>query len=136
MMACMNGGYEGTDNPDSIRIDNEPYINFNVGIGGMDYITTFSQLKKEYKIMVFRNKHGRNISRGYLIEKPTTVLQFKYHFGNIDDPDEVFESELTYYDVWNYDAIVSYGETEENENKAREWFKKKQEEERSMTRHD
>ena len=130
----MNGGYEGTDDPDSIRIDNEPYINFSVGIGGMDYITTFSQLKTEYKAMVFINKHGRTISRVYIMPKSTTVKQFKYNFGNPDDPDELVESGLTYGNT--VDAIVGYGDTEENEKKAREWFEKKRKEERSMTKHD
>jgi hypothetical protein len=120
----VNGGFGGSDNPDSICIDNEPYLCFSVGISDMDYITTLSQLKNEYKVLVWKNKHGRIISRGYLISKSKTIESFKTYFNSISHGEEIVESEPTCFNMYDHDLIVSYGDTEENQNKAREWVKK------------
>lgn len=120
----VNGGFGGSDNPDSICIDNEPYLCFSVGMSDMDYITTLSQLKNEYKVLVWKNRHGCIISRGYLISKSKTIESFKTYFNSIIDGEEVFESEPTCFNMKYHDLIVSYGDTEENQDTARKWVKK------------
>lgn len=94
------GGYQGSDSGENTaNRDNEPTINWNIE-SGMDYITTFSQLKKEGFAFI-----EYTLTR----EKP-------------DAKTEKYYKPLTFYNLWNYDCIVSWGCDDENERLAKDWF--------------
>lgn len=78
-----NGGFTSSDSENVLIVDDEPILCFSV-MGGCDYITTLSQLKKQ----------------GYRLYDGGLWQCSKKREGSKD---------LTWYDVWNHDLIVSYG---------------------------
>lgn len=119
-MVGLNGGYDVDDGFYNCSIiDDEPILNFRAGMG-YDVISTYSQIKKDYKLITFKSSCGG----GYLYPKSTSLEDIKNHFYNVKDG-SIIEKEVNYYDLYNYDLIVSYGDDNEGKEKARLWFKNK-----------
>lgn len=98
----MNGGFDYSDDRDCAKIDNEPYICFRLTFGG-EYVTTVSQLKNTCKF----------INGGMMIT------------NTVDGTEPI-----TYYNLWNYDVICSWGKDDHNAKLAEEWFYSKIREEK------
>ena len=107
-MVGVNGGLDVEEDFYSFSIiDYEPIFIFRVG-DGFDCVSTFSQLKKDFRFI------GK-----YLFKNQITIKDIRHIFHS---PEKVKETELTFYKVYNYDLIVSFGSCKESEDKARKWL--------------
>ena len=122
-MVGLNGGYDVDDGFYNCSIiDDEPILNFRTSMG-YDVISTYSQIKKDYKLITFRSSCGG----GYLYPKSTSLEDIKDDFYNVKDGG-IIEKEVNYYDLFKYDKITfSNNDDYESINykKAYDWFKNK-----------
>jgi hypothetical protein len=117
-MVGLNGGYDVDDGFYNCSIiDDEPILNFSAGMG-YDVIASYSQIAKDYDIIKV------NGGCGYLYPKSSSLKDIKDDFYNVKDGG-ITRKDVNYYDVYNYDLIVSYGDDNEGKEKARLWFKNK-----------
>jgi len=115
-MVGINGGLEvDADFYSFSIIDDEPIFIFEAGIG-YDVVATYSQIKKDYKIV----EAGDNVIRGYLIRDYVNENDIKHILG-VKCP--IVIKDVNYYDIHNYSLIVKYGYDEDSIRKARKWFK-------------
>ena len=117
-MVGVNGGLEVDEDFYSFSIiDDEPILIFEVETG-YDIVSTFSQVKKDYYIV----EVGSSIPSGYLFNKGIHINDIKSMLG-VDDKCLITYKDVKYYDVYNYDLIKSFGNTDDNGVKARKWLR-------------
>lgn len=118
-MVGLNGGLDVDEGFYNFSIiDDEPILIFSAG-QGYDIVSTYSQLKTDYKIITFKSGWGS----GYLYPKNMRLDEIK---GDFNNGVNLIEKEINHYDVFNYDRIVSFGDfgdyKGENYKKAYNWF--------------
>ena len=117
-MVGVNGGLEvDEDFYDFSIINDEPILIFEVETG-YEIVSTFSQVKKDYYIV----EVGSSIPSGYLFNKGIHINDIKSMLG-VDDKCLITYKDVKYYDVYNYDLIKSFGNTDDNGVKARKWLR-------------